>query len=84
VEEVMAGVAFEHEALGLGDEFLGEVEGVQLAVAEFPERHGYAAGAAAGLEQAGRRSGKEAVDQDALGGPEPELVRGAGVVDDRE
>jgi len=78
------GRAFEGEAAGLVDEFLGEIEGGEPPVAERPEAEGHAAGAAAGLEEARVLVGKETLDEPALGRPEAEFVRGARVVDNRQ
>lgn len=72
------------EAAGLVDEFIGKIEGGERAIAEGPERDADAAGAAAGLEERGGAVGKEALDELALGSPETEFVRGAGVVHDRD
>ena len=70
------------EVAGLVEEFFGEVEGGEIVVTEVPEAEGDATGAAAGFEERGGFVGEEALDQDALGLPEAEEVRGAGVVDD--
>ena len=78
------GSALGGEAAGLVDEFLGEVEGGEIAVAECPEAEGDATGAAAGFEEGGALVGKETLDEPALGRPEAEFVRGARIVDDRE
>jgi len=72
------------EAASLVDEFLGEIEGGEMAVADRPEAEGDPAGAAAGFEEGRGFIGKEAFDEQALGRPEAEFVCGARVVDDRE
>ena len=72
------------EAAGLVDEFFREIEGGEVAVAERPEPDCDATGTAAGFEQVHIFIGKEALDEQPFGGPEAELVGGAGVVDDRE
>ena len=53
-----------------------------MAVAQLPQSEGHAARAATGLKQRGGTIREEPLDQDALGFPEAELVRGARVVDD--
>ena len=78
------GAAFGGETAGLVDEFLGEVEGGEVAVAEGPEAQRHAAGAAPGFEERGGVVGEEAADQFTLRRPEAEFVRRAGVVDDRD
>jgi hypothetical protein len=70
------------EVAGLIEEFFGEVEGSEVAVSEVPEAEGGASGAATGFEERRGFVGEEAFDQDALGFPEAEEVRGARVVDD--
>jgi hypothetical protein len=84
VEGDRGGEAFGGEAAGLVEEFVGEIEGGEPRVAEGVEAEGHAAGAAAGFEQRRGAVGEKALDQEALGGPQAEFVRGAGVVDDRE
>lgn len=79
------GAAFVEEGLGLGEEFLGEVEGVEAAVALFPKGEGDAAGAATGLEEAGATgagAGEKLGEDGGFAVPEAELVGGASVVDD--
>ena len=78
------GAALGGETAGLVDEFLGEVEGGEVAVAEGPEPERHTAGAAPGLEERGGVVGEEAADQFTLRRPEAEFVRRAGVVDDRD
>ena len=67
---------------GLIEEFLGEVEGGEVAITEMPEAECGTTGAATGFEERRGFIGEEAFDQDALGLPEAEEVRGARVVDD--
>ena len=68
----------------LFDEFFGEIESGEFAIAFVPESEGDAAGATAGLKECGVFVGEETFDQDLLGFPEAEEVRGARVVDDRK
>ncbi len=74
--------AFLGEGDGLVHELAGEVEGGEVLVTEFVHRDADASGAAAGLEQRRGEVGEVPRDHDALAGPEPELVGGAGVVHD--
>lgn len=76
------GVAVGGEGDGLIDELLGEVEGGEVGVTEFVHGDADAAGAATGFEQRGGLVGEDALDHDALAGPEAEPVGGLGVVDD--
>ena len=76
--------AFGGEAAGLVDEFLGEVEGGEVAVAEVAEAEGHPAGAAAGFEQRGGAVGKETFDQGSLGSPKAQFMRGTRVMQDRQ
>ena len=78
------GAALGGETAGLVDEFLGEVEGGEVAVAEGPEPERHPAGAAPGLEERGGGVGEEAPDEFAFRRPEAEFVRRAGIVDDRD
>ncbi len=79
----LVGGALGGERAGLDEEFFGEVEGGEIAVAEGPETEGHATGAAAGFDE-GRRSIRErALDEDTFGFPKAEPVRGARVVEDR-
>ena len=60
-----------------------EVEGRDVAVAAFVERHRDPTGAASGFEQRCPAIRKEALDEQPLRLPQAELVRGLRVVDDR-
>src|SRR5687767_13845954 len=83
MEEADAGgIALGGEADRLVNQYLREVEGGDVPKAERPEADGHAAGAAAGFEQGRGAVGKESLDEDALGRPETEFVRGARVVQD--
>ncbi len=70
------------EVAGLGEEFIGEIEGGEAHVAALGESECHAAGAAAGFEERGALVGKMLRDELFLGGPEPEPVRGARVMQD--
>ena len=79
------GAAFVEERLRLGEEFFGEVEGVEAAVALIPEGEGDTAGATTGFKQAGAPgagAGKELGEDGGFAMPKAKLVGGAGVVDD--
>lgn len=78
------GVTGGGEMAGLVDEFFGEVESGQVAISFVPEAEGDASGAAAGLEQGGVFVGEETFDEEPLGFPEAEKMRGACVVNDGE
>lgn len=76
------GAVLRGERAGLVEQLGGEVEGGEMAVAEGPEAERHAAGATAGLEEWRGTIGEVALDEEALGGPEAELVGGARVVED--
>ena len=78
------GAALGGEAAGLVDQFLGEVEGGEVAVTEGPEAQRHAAGPAAGFEERGGVVGEEAADEFAFRRPEAEFVCRARVMDDRD
>ena len=78
----LVGAAVGGEGAGLDEEFFGEVEGGEVAVAEGPEAEGDAAGAAAGFEERSVAVGEGALDEDAFGLPESEIVGGARVMQD--
>jgi hypothetical protein len=76
--------AFSGKAAGLIDQLFSEIERSEIPVTERPETQRYAAGAAASLEERGGAVNEVALDQETLGSPEAQLVRGARVVQDRE
>ena len=78
------GAALGGETAGLVNEFLGEVEGGEVAVAEGPEAERHTAGAATGFEQGRGEVGKIPPDENTLGRPQAHEVGRAGVMDDRD
>jgi hypothetical protein len=79
------GAAFGGERLGLVNEFAGEVEAGEVLVAEGVEGDGYAAGTATGFEDGeigGGRRRENPIEHQTFAGPETEVVRGLGVVQD--
>ena len=78
------GGALGREIARLLDEFFGEIERGQIRVAEVPEPDGRPARAAAGLEQRRGFVLKIFFDQHALRFPQPEKMRRARVMHDRD
>lgn len=76
------GTTFGGEVAGLLDELLGKVEGDQAGVALVPKSERNSSGAATGLKYRGTFVREETLNQELLGFPKAEKVRGAGVVND--
>ena len=78
------GAAFCGEAPRLIEKLLGEIESGELAITERPQAEGHATGATTGFDQRNIPVEEKSFDQNSLGLPQSEFVRGPRIVDHRE